>query len=227
METAGQLLLKVPFLAALSPADRERLAAAAQRRRFAKGQTIFHKDDPGQSLFIIEEGAVRIYLPTAQGADLTVAVLGPGDFFGDVALLDGRPRSASAAALENTVAYAVDRADFIELLESRPPAAMAVLSAVTRRLRDADEMAADLAFLDVAGRLAKKLLELARSHGVKQERGVRLKVPLTQEDLASMVGITRESANRHLANFRRRGLIESRGRHFTILDPDGLQRYIT
>ncbi|HEU4759383.1 MAG TPA: Crp/Fnr family transcriptional regulator [Dehalococcoidia bacterium] len=226
MTTAADLLARVPFLAALSSADRENLAAAGQRRRFGKGQTIFHKDDPGQSLFIIEEGAVRIYLPTAQGADLTVAVLGAGDFFGDVALLDGRPRSASAAALEATATFTVDRADFIRLLESRPSAAMAVLAAVTRRLRETDEMAADLAFLDVAGRLAKKLLELAQSHGAPLERGVRLTLPLTQEDLASMVGVTRESANRHLSAFRRRGLIDSRGRYFVILDQAGLRRYI-
>ncbi len=226
MTAAGELLARVPFLAALPSADRENLAAAGQRRRIAKGQTVFHKDDAGQSLFIIEEGAVRIYLPSVQGADLTVAVLGAGDFFGDAALLDGGPRSASAAALEDTVTFTVDRADFIELLESRPKAAMAVLAAVTQRLREADEMAADLAFLDVAGRLAKKLLELAQSHGVPLERGIRLTLPLTQEDLASMVGITRESANRHLSAFRRRGLIDSRGRYVVILDPDGLRRYI-
>jgi CRP-like cAMP-binding protein len=100
-----------------------------------------------------------------------------------------------------------------------------VLAAVAGRLRQADEMASHLAFLDVAGRLANKLLELAQTHGVPSPRGTLLDLPLTQEGLASMVGVTRESVNRHLAAFRRRGLIERQGRRFLLLDPDGLRRY--
>ena len=226
MASVADLLQKVPFLAVLPEQDRASLAAAAKRRRFGRGQAIFHKDDPGRSLFLIEEGAVRIYLPGPQGGDLTLALLAAGDFFGDLALLDGGPRSASAVATEDTVIMALDREDFMAVVRSRPEAATAVLAAVARRLREADEMASDLAFLDVAGRLAKKLLELAQSHGVRRPRGTELALPLTQEELASMVGVTRESVNRQLAAFRRRGLIDSRGRRFLLVDPDGLRRYV-
>jgi CRP-like cAMP-binding protein len=221
-----ELLQRVPFLAALSESDRRELAAAARRRRFPRGQTVFHKDEPGETLFIVDRGSVRIYLPSPQGADLTLAVLGPGDFFGDMALLDGGPRSASAAAIEDTDTLALDRADFTALLRSRPESAMAILAAVARRLRDADEMAADLAFLDVAGRLAKKLLELAASQGVSRADGILLDLSLTQEGLANMLGVTRESVNRQLAIFRREGIVALDGRRFLIRDAEALRGYL-
>lgn len=224
MSTSAELLERVPFLAALQPKDREALATFVTRRHFRKGDTIFQKEDPGQALFIVESGSVRIYLPSPQGADLTLAVLGPGDFFGDLSLLDGSPRSASAAASSETSALTLERADFIALVRSRPEAAVAVLAVVARRLRETDEMAADLAFLDVAGRLAKKLLELAASHGVQRPSGVLLNLALTQEELANMIGVTRESVNRNLGEFRRAGLLASEGRRFVIRDPDGLRR---
>lgn len=225
MASVSDLLGKVPFLAVLPPEDRERLATAIKHRRLARGQTIFHKDDPGRSLFFIEEGSVRLYLPSTQGSDLTLAILGAGDFFGEMALLDGGPRSASAVTTADTVMLTLDHEDFTALIQSRPQSATAVLAALARRLREADEMASDLAFLDVAGRLAKKLLDLAQAHGVRRERGTLLDLPLTQEQLASMVGVTRESVNRQLASFRRLGLIGNEGRRFLLLDPEGLRRY--
>ena len=226
MTAIGELVQRVPFLAALEAADREALATAAKRRRFRRGEVIFHKDDPGESLFIIDKGTVRIYLPSPQGADLTLAVLGPGDFFGDLALLDGRPRSASAAAFPETETVALNRADFTSVIRSRSEAAMAVLAAVAERLRETNEMAGDLAFLDVGGRLAKKLLELAAARGVQRPEGILLDLRLTQEELANMVGVTRESVNRQLALFRRLGVIGSQGRRLLIRDAEALRRYI-
>ncbi len=226
MTRAGDLLRRVPFLAVLTVTDRRALAAAANRRRFGRGEAIFHKDERGESLYIIEEGSVRIYLPSPQGADLTLAVLGAGDFFGEMALLDGGPRSASATALRETATLVLGRADFTAVLQSRPQSAMAVLAAVAQRLREADEMAGDLAFLDVGGRVAKKLLELAAAHGVQRPEGTLLELPLTQEGLANMVGVTRESVNRHLSTLRRQGVIAREGRRFLIRDAEGLRRYI-
>ncbi|MDO8615817.1 MAG: Crp/Fnr family transcriptional regulator [Dehalococcoidia bacterium] len=219
-----RLLERVPLLAALTPADREVLAAAAGHRRFRRGDIIFHKEDPGHALFIVQDGTVRIYVPGSQGTDLTLAVLGPGDFFGDLSLLDGRPRSASAAAGSDCSLLALERSDFLNLVRSRPDAAMAVLTVVAQRLRETDEMASDLAFLDAGGRVAKKLLELAASHGVPRPDGVRIDVALTQEELASMIGVTRESVNRNLSDFRRAGLVRNEGRRLVIQDAAALRR---
>jgi CRP-like cAMP-binding protein len=224
MTASAELLHRVPLLAGLSDADREALAGAVARKRFRRGDIIFQKDEPGHALFIVERGSVRIYVPSAQGNDLVLAVLGAGDFFGDLSLLDGRPRSASASAGADTVLLALERSDFIALITSRPSAAMAVLEAVSLRLRGTDDLASDLAFLDVGGRLAKKLLELAASHGVPRGAGGTLiDLPVTQEELANMIGVTRESVNRNLSDFRRMGLVQNQGRKLIIRDPQRLR----
>ncbi len=220
-----QLLERVPFLAALSVDDRRWLHERVRRRTFARGDIIFQKDDPGQSLFIIEDGSVRIYVPGAQGMDLTLAVMGGGDFFGDLSLLDGRPRSASASALAETVVVTVERSDFTGLLRSRPEASLAILAEIAKRVRDTDQMATDLAFLDVGGRLARKLSELAGSHGVQRDGGILIDIPLTQEELANMIGVTRESVNRNLGVFRRLGFVSREGRKVLVRNPDGLRDY--
>ena len=222
--TEVDLLQRVPLLAALTDVDRQALARSASRRRYRRGDIIFQKDDPGHSLFIVARGSVRIYVPSTQGADLTLAVLGPGHFFGDLSLLDGRPRSASAAALGDTNVVILERSDFVAVIRTRPAAVMSVLAVVVRRLRETDEMASDLAFLDVGGRLAKKLLELAATNGVKRPDGVLLDMPITQEELANMIGVTRESVNRNLSLFRRIGLVAKEGRRFVLRDPAGLRR---
>jgi CRP/FNR family transcriptional regulator/CRP/FNR family cyclic AMP-dependent transcriptional regulator len=221
----AQLLQRVPFLAALSEDDLRWLTERLRRRKYTRGDIIFQKDDPGQSLFIIESGSVRIYMPGTQGADLTLAVMGPGDFFGDQSLLDGRPRSASAMAAGDSVLLSLERSDFTTLMRSRPDAALAILAVLSQRLRETDQTASDLAFLDVSGRLARKLLDLAETNGVERDDGVLLQVGLTQEDLANMIGVTRESVNRNLSVFRRLGLIGREGRKIIIRDPKGLRTY--
>jgi CRP/FNR family cyclic AMP-dependent transcriptional regulator len=222
--TEADLLQRVPLLAALTDTDRQALARSASRRRYWRGDIIFLKDDDGNSLFIVARGSVRIYVPSAQGADLTLAVLGAGQFFGDLSLLDGRPRSASAAALSDTNVVILERSDFVAVIRTRPAAVMSMLAVVVRRLRETDEMASDLAFLDVGGRLAKKLLDLAATNGVKRQDGLLLDMLITQEELANMIGVTRESVNRNLSLFRRIGLVAKEGRRFVLRDPAGLRR---
>jgi CRP/FNR family transcriptional regulator/CRP/FNR family cyclic AMP-dependent transcriptional regulator len=174
-------------------------------------------------LYIVESGSVRIHVTGSQGTDLTLAVMNAGDFFGDMSLLDGKPRSASASAVTDSSLIILDRDHFTELVRKRPDAALAVLARVTQRLRGSDQMASDLAFLDAAGRLARRLLEIAEQSGVKRQDGVLLNVRITQEELANMVGVTRESVNRNLSDFRREGLIKNEGRKIVICDPAGLR----
>jgi CRP/FNR family transcriptional regulator/CRP/FNR family cyclic AMP-dependent transcriptional regulator len=219
------LLERIPFLAALKPDDLRWLSERVRRRRFGRGDIIFQKDDPGQALFIIESGSVRIYVPGTQGADLTLAVMHEGDFFGDLSLLDGRPRSASAAAATESVLLSLERQDFTGLLRARPDAALSILAVIAARLRESDQMASDLAFLDVSGRLARRLLDLSSTNGVQREDGVLLQVTLTQEELANMIGVTRESVNRNLSMFRRLGLIGREGRKIIVRNPAGLRSY--
>ena len=218
---ARELLGGVPSLAALSPDDLQDLAASARRRVYARGQVIFHRDDPGDSLHIIVNGEVRIMLPSPEGEEMTLARLGPGDFFGDLCLFDGGPRSATAIAVEATETTVVERDRFIQWLQSHPAAAIAILAAVASRLRAADELVGALAFLDVHSRLARKLLDLA---GPAAE-GSQVELRLSQDELASMVGVTRESVNKHLRFFKKRGAIDVSRRRILLRSLTYLRRF--
>ena len=218
---ARDLLATVPALAPLSHDDLLDLAASARRRSYTKGEVIFHLDDPGDSLHIIVKGEVRVMLPSPEGEEVTLALLGPGDFFGDLCLLDGGPRSATTVAIKATETLVVERSRFLQWLQSRPAAAVAVLTAVGRRLRAANELVGEFAFLDVHCRLAKKLLDLAGPAGERDQAEIHY----SQDELASMVGVTRESVNKHLQFFKKRGAIEVHRRRIVLRSVDYLRRF--
>lgn len=216
-----KLLAQIPTLKRLSHEDLVALAAAARRRHYRRDEVIFHRDDPGDSLHIIESGRVEIVLPTEEGEELILAILGPPEFFGDLSLLDGAPRSATAVAREPTTTIAVRRTDFLAWLQTRPAAAASIFEALARRLRATNELLGDVAFLEAPRRLAKRLLDVA---GVAPEPGRGpAQVRLTQEELASLVGISRESVNKHLRAWQEQGIVSlGRGR-LQVLRPDRLR----
>jgi CRP/FNR family transcriptional regulator/CRP/FNR family cyclic AMP-dependent transcriptional regulator len=220
------LIAKVPVFSQLSPEDLEALALQARERRYQRGEVIFHKDDPGVTFHIIAEGKVRIVLPSPEGEEVTLAILGPGEFFGEFSLLDGEPRSAMAIAGEDTRTVVVNREDFLSWLSARPAAAVALLAVLSRRLRRSDELLGDVAFLNVPGRLAKKLVQLSQLYRRETPEGEPVQVRLTQEELASTIGVTRESANKYLRYFSSKGWVALQKGRITILDPDALQEQI-
>lgn len=215
------LLSRAPLFENLSTETRRSLADRCIRRAFAKGTALFHKDSADRTLYLIASGRVRIYLPGEGGREVTLNLCGPGEAIGELALLDGQPRSASAQALDDVVAYALRHEDFVRLLETSPLAA-AVIQVLTARLRHATDDTESLALLDVFGRLARRLLELAERYG----RGQEIDLELSQTDLASLVGATRETVNRALAAFRQQGLIDVRDHRIVILEPELLRRRI-
>lgn len=218
---AEVLLSQTPFFQGI-PADiRRNLADRCIRRAFATGTVLFHKDSTDRTLYVIASGRVRIYLPGESGREVTLNICGPGETIGELGLLDGRPRSASAQALDDVVAYELRHEDFAGLLDTSP-AATAVIRVLTARLRHATADTESLAQFDVFGRLARRLLELAERYG----HGREIDLDLSQADLASLVGATRETVNRTLAAFRQQGLIEVRGHRIVILKPDLLRRRI-
>ncbi len=215
------LFRDIPLLARLAGPDLRALASQGRVRRYPAGATIFQEGDRGDSLHVVMEGSVRITVLSAKGEEATVALLGPGEFVGDLALLDGRPRSASAVASEPTKTLIVTRDDFRRWLAERPKAALTLLEVLSLRVRRTDEVLADLTFLDLPRRLAKRLAALAAERPADGRGGVKLRI--TQAELASMLGVSRESVNKQLNDFeRRRWVLLGRG-SVTVLDEDALR----
>lgn len=225
MADPKDLLKRVPLFSTLSDQALAGLAQQLRRRTFRKGTMIFHKDQAGDALYIVESGRIRIFLPAAGGEELTVDVAGPGDVFGELALLDGRPRSASAETVDDTVSFTLSREEFQRYLAANSRLAAALVELLSNRLRHVTEYAESLAFLDVHARVARTLLEMADRYGVKRD-GVEIDFDLTQTDLATMVGATRERVNRALAAFRSQGLVELRGKKIVLLDTQRLKQRI-
>ena len=184
------------------------LADLTRRRRFRRNEVIFHQDDVGDSLHIVAEGAVKIVLPSQEGDEAIIASLKPGDFFGELALLDGSPRSTTATALEHTETLALPRDQFQRLLAEDARLVTALLTAVAGELRRLTGHVEELHFLDLAGRLSMRLVRLARGSDVTAQGRVELNWPFTQSDLASMIGGTRQSVNKLLSGLVDEGLLE-------------------
>lgn len=225
--TAAEALKLVPFFANLGPAEAASLVGRLVVRRFHAGQIIFHLDDPAGLLYIISHGKVKISQSTTEGHEATLAILGAGDFFGELALLDDSPRSATAEAIEVTETLTLHREEFMNFINSNPGFAHHVLRTLARRIRHLNSQISDIFFLDLPGRLARTLLNLADQHGRRQRDGtIVITLALTQTDLAEMTGATRVSINKALGRFRRQKWIRIDGRQFTIVDAAALQKII-
>jgi CRP/FNR family cyclic AMP-dependent transcriptional regulator len=217
MEKDDSLYFKqVSLFANLPDEDIRTLMAVARKRTFRAGEVIFHREDIGQVLYVIKEGKVNICLISPEGQEISLVVLGKGDFFGELAIFDGLPRSTDAIALERVECYTLQRSDFNNAIMKNPKIAIQLLEILSRRLRKTDDKVEDLVVLDVYGRVAKKLLDLAHEHGISVEDGTRIDMRLTQQDLASMVGASRESVNKVLGYFTDKGYISSDKHKITL-----------
>jgi CRP-like cAMP-binding protein len=225
-ESGGAVLARVPLFAELAVEELAALGAALRRKQCGRGEVLFLAGDPGDSLYVIDAGRVKIVLTSAQGKEVVLTMLGPADFFGDLALLDGEARSADAVAVEPCRLLLLRRADFLHFIETRPGVAAKLLAVLSRRLRRNAQQLQDAAFLDVPARLARLLAQLAESEGRPDGDGLALGTRLTQTDLAGMIGATRESVNKWLRSFEHQGLIRSERGRITVLDVGGLRKHV-
>ena len=200
------------------------MAHGLRRRRFRRNEVIFHQGDPGDSLHIVSSGAVKIVLPSAEGDEAIIATLRPGDFFGELALLDTSPRSATAVALEPSETLVLPRNVFHDLLDRDPRLRDALLTGLAHELRRLTGHVEELHFLDLAGRLAMRLTRLAREADPTADGEVRLDWPFTQSDLAAMIGGTRQSVNRLLSGLVDDGLVVIERDTLIITDVEELER---
>lgn len=225
-ENDSLYLKQVSLFADLADEDIRELMGVVRRRIFRTGEVILHRDDPGQVLYVLKEGKVKISLNSPDGQEISLVVFGKGECFGELSLLDGLPRSADAIAMEKVECYTLQRSDFHQAILKNPKIAIQVLEVLSKRLRTMDQMVEDLIFLDVYGRVAKKLLELADSHGEKTEDGIRINVRLTQQELASMVGASRESVNKVMGYFTDKKFISTDKHRITLHRMTELKRRI-
>jgi len=217
-------LTSMPFFAGLDSAALDVVASGTRIRRFRRGEVVFHVGDPGDALFLISSGSVKITLPSETGEEAILATLQPGEVFGELSLLDGAPRSATAVALELTETVVLQRDRFLQLLATEPTIREAVLANMAAEVRRLTIHVEELHFLDVTGRLAKCLVRLAEEGRRDGDGGIRLRTPLNQSELAAMVGCTRQSANRVIGQFTDDGLIRVDRESIVVLDLRGLER---
>ena len=217
-EAAAGLLGSTDLFKELEPPVLEQLGRNVTVRNYRRGHLIFAQGEPGDSLFVISEGLVKVFVTSDEGEDMVLVTLRPPDTFGELALIDGGLRSASAEAVEPTTALILSRGTLIELLQGHPTLAQALLSSLGGLVRRLTEQAADLVFLDLHGRVAKLLLTLAEERGRREGQEVLLDLQVTQSDLAAMVGGSRQSVNHILHAFQRRGYLEIEGRRIALKD---------
>ncbi len=227
MTNDESLLALLPLFDQLQPEELKELFKRLKRRIYKTGETIFHKDDTGTTMYIIAEGSVKISVPSETGAELILSFLGRGDSFGELSLFDGKPRSATVTCVIPTEVYVLFRDDFIDYVDKYPRLALNVITSLSQRLRRTDNLVEDVVFLDIPARLAKKLLELSTTYGKPKENGVvEIDLRLTQLDIANMLGTTRESINRQLVVFTERGFISIDRQRITLLKPKELEKRI-
>jgi CRP/FNR family transcriptional regulator, cyclic AMP receptor protein len=219
----NEVLAKVPLFSGLPDEERERLGALLRSRRYARGEVIFLEGDRGTALCLIAEGRIRIQLTGADGREVVINVYGPGEIFGEMALLDGEPRSADAIAQDASRVFWLQRDDFAAYLDRHPRAAMTMMASLSRRIRHTTRVVQDATFRDVPSRLARVLLDQAAKNGQAVEGGVRIESRSTQGELAGMVGASRETVNRALRGFEQRGLIRWEANRILIAQPELLR----
>ncbi len=204
----------------LNPKHIDRLVSCIVEKSVARGTIIFAKGDPGSSLFAIRRGAVKITVPSVDGHDAVFNLMTNGDIFGEIALLDGRPRTADAVAITDCELFLIERRDFLPLVREEPEIAVKLIEILCARLRQTTEQAESLMFLHLPSRLGKALLRLSSRSGVASER----KLAITQKDLGNIIGMARESTNRQLRLWEQQNWVRLERGGIIILSVKALER---
>lgn len=209
-------LRRTDVFGALDDSALEMLARRMRRRRYDAGAVVFAKGDPGTGLLVLTEGEIKISVETATGEEIILNLLRPGEAFGELALLDGLPRSATAVALSDSQVLTLQREDFVDVLQSNPQIALAMLGGLATIIRRMNDKLVDVAMLDVSGRMAKALLELAERWGQPTANGIRLERPVSVEELAALTGLHRTEVARQLARYEADVLRVEDGRYILL-----------
>lgn len=213
----NELLKRVPLFEGLADAELDALSQVALLRTFPKDRVVIMAEEEGNSLFVIHNGQVKVSIVSEDGREVILSILGEGNFFGEMSLLDGHPRSANVTTTQETELLMVRRADFLRFIQKSPQTAIKLLSVLASRIRVTDRKIEGLALSDVTGRITQTLLQLADEQGEPTPEGVLIKDRPTHQDLANMSGTTRETVSRILKRLENQGYITPQGRDLLIV----------
>jgi CRP/FNR family transcriptional regulator, cyclic AMP receptor protein len=216
-------LKKIPLLSELSADSLSRLAELVELTEVRRRQVIYLPGDPGHSVYFVNGGRVKISKVTRDGKELTLAYRGPGEVFGEIVLVDGGPREEMAEAVDNALLTVIPRADFEQLVERERTVAFRLTKVLAQRRREVESKIEHLVFKDVNAKLAGLLLRLAGEYGVDDSRGTLVTLKITHQEMANLIGSTRETVSLTLSQFKRRGLIQADGRKVIVADREGLR----
>ena len=224
MEHAEDVLSRAPLFEALDDEGAKALRSLVTDVDLVRAERLFDEGDAGDRLYVVLEGKIKLTRAAPDGRENLLSVLGPGEMFGELSLFDPRPRTSSAVAVTDTRLAALAHDELQNWLTGRPDVSLHLLRALAQRLRRANDVMADLVFTDVPGRVAKALLDLADRFGEQTADGLQVHHDLTQEELAQLVGASRETVNKALADFAARGWLTLSAKSVLIIDADRLAK---
>ncbi len=213
----SELLKRIPLFESLNEDELGAMSRVALRRTFPKDRVVIMAEEEGDTLFVISGGKVKVSIVSEDGREVILSILGIGDFFGEMSLLDGHPRSANVTTMQETELLMVRRADFLRLVQNTPQIAVKLLSVLAGRLRKTDRMIEGLALSDVTGRITQTLLQLAEEQGKPTPEGVLVRDRPTHQELANMSGTTRETVSRVLKRLEQQGYILHKGKDLLVV----------
>jgi CRP/FNR family transcriptional regulator, cyclic AMP receptor protein len=219
-----RLLACVPLFAGLAPGELEALVPVTRVRSFRAREEVFHKGDPAGALYVVMRGRLKALTTSQSGDDVVFSIMGPGEVFGEVALLSDHPRTATVRALDDCDVLLLDRRDFLAFLGKSPDVGIKMLEVLSDRLQSVSEFVEDTHFLNLPVRLAKKLRAFARSYGESADGGLRINLKLSQEEWGDLVGATRESINKQMRSWTEQGVVRVDDGCVVILKPQELER---
>ena len=216
-------LKKIPLFADLSADGLTRMAERVEMRDVRRRQVVYLPGDPGQTVYFVNGGRVKISKVTRDGKELTLAYRGPGELFGELVLIEGGPREEMAEAVENALVTEIEREEFERIVQREGMVGYRLMKVLAQRRRDVENKIEHLIFKDVNAKLAQLLLNLATEFGVDDARGTLVALKITHQEMANLIGSTRETVSLTLSQFKRKGLIHTDGRKVIIVDSDGLR----
>jgi CRP-like cAMP-binding protein len=219
-----EVIRRAPLFTALDDAAAATLRDSMTQVKVSKGQTLFKEGDAGDRLFVVVEGKLKLGTSSGDGRENLLSILGPGDMFGELSLFDPGPRTATATAVTDSRVLALANDQVIGWVTAHPQVSLQLLKRLARRLRRTNEVLADLVFADVPGRVAKAIMDLGERFGTKKDDGLHVNHELTQEELAQLVGASRETVNKALADFAGRGWVRLEPRAVVVLDYERLSK---